>query len=154
MIEENLLTYLLIYLLTQFEQSPSWEANRFSANEEIPLISWNPRVHYRIHKCPPPVPVLSQLDPVHTPTSHFPKIQLNIILLSTPGSSKWPLSLRFPHQNPVHASPLSHTHYMLHPYHHSRFYQPNNIGWWVQIIKLLIMQLTGAQKDSHFYLRS
>ena len=101
--------YLLTYLLTHsMVQSPSWEANWFAASQDIPRISRNPKVHYRTHKCPPPVPILSQLDLVHTPTSHFMKIHLNIILPFAPGSPQWSISLRFPHQNPVHASPLSH----------------------------------------------
>jgi hypothetical protein len=59
----RLLSLLLwIWLLTYcMEQSPSSVANRFSASQEIPHILWNPKVHYRSHKCPPPVPILSQL---------------------------------------------------------------------------------------------
>jgi hypothetical protein len=119
----RLLDSLLIYSM---KQSPPWEANRFSASQEIPRILWKPKVYYHIHKCPPPAPILSLLDPVHTPTFHFRKIQLNIILPSTPRSSKWSLS-GFPHQNPVYASSLPHTCYMPRPYHFSRFYHPNNI---------------------------
>jgi len=40
------ITYLLTYSM---EQSPSWEANRFSACQEIPRILWSPRVYYRSH---------------------------------------------------------------------------------------------------------
>jgi hypothetical protein len=100
-----LLTYLLAYLLTySTEQSPSWEANWFSASQEIPCLLCNPKVHYRSHKCPLPVPILSQLHPVRISTFHFLKIHLNIILPSTPRSPKWSLSFRFPHQNPVYAT--------------------------------------------------
>jgi hypothetical protein len=46
-----------------------------------------------------------------------------IILPSAPGSPQRSLSLRFPHQNPVHTSPLPHTCYMPRP-SHSHFLSP------------------------------
>ena len=89
-------------------QNPSWEANCFAASQEIPRISRNPNVHYRTHKLPPPVFILGQPNTVHIPTSHLLEIRPNIIHPSTPRSPQWSLSLRFPHQDPLHPSP--------HPY--------------------------------------
>jgi len=97
------------------QHSPSSEANRFSASQEIPRILWNPKVHYRIHTCPPTCPYPQPALSSPYPTSHFPKVRLNIILPSTPGFPKWTLSFRFPNQNPVYASPLPHTRYMPRP---------------------------------------
>jgi hypothetical protein len=93
-------------LTYSMEQSPCWRAKRFSATLKIPRILWSPNVHYRIHKGPPPVPILKHIDPVHAPTSYFPNIHLNIIHLSKPGSSKWSLSPRFLHQNLVYTIPF------------------------------------------------
>jgi hypothetical protein len=126
------------YFTSYMEQSPSWEANRFSASQEISHILWNLKVHYDNQKCPQPVPILSQIDLVHAPTSHFLKIRLNIVLPSMPWSSRWSLSLTFPHQSPVYTSPppicaTCPVHLI------SWFNHPNNIGCGVQTIKLLIM---------------
>ena len=87
------------------EQNPSWESNRSSDGREIPRIVWSPKIHCRIHNSPPPVPVLSQINAVHAPINLW-KIYFNIILPSTPGSSKWSPFLWSPHQNPVRTSLL------------------------------------------------
>jgi hypothetical protein len=62
------------------KQSPSWEANRFAASQEIPRILWNPKIHYRIHECLPPVPIPSQLKSVHSPQ---PTSWRSILILSS-----------------------------------------------------------------------
>ena len=96
---KHLLTYSIV-------QNPSWEANWFASSQEIPCISRNPKVHYRTHKRPPPVPILGQPNPVHISISHLLEIHPNIIHTSTPRSTQWSPSLRFPHQDPIHP-PLS-----------------------------------------------
>ena len=101
------------YLLNSMEQSRTWEANQFSAAEEIPHILCNPKVHYRIHKCLPPVPILSQLDPVHTPTSWRSILKLSSHLhLGLPSghfpSGFPPKTLYTPLLSPVHAACPAH----------------------------------------------
>jgi hypothetical protein len=116
------------------QQSPSLEANRYAGSQEIPHILWNPKVHYHIHKCSPPVSILRLLNPIHSSTFHFLKIHFNIIRPCKPVSPHWSLSLRFPHLNPVHASALPHPCYVSSLSLSYRFYHPHNIGWAVQII--------------------
>jgi hypothetical protein len=49
----------VIILTNSMEQSPSWEASRSSASQEIPRVLWNPKVHYRTHKSPHEISVIN-----------------------------------------------------------------------------------------------
>ena len=105
-------------------QSSSWEANSCSAIQEIPSISWCPKFRYILHNCPPLVQILSQMNPVHTLLYYFIQIIFNIFSCSWPRSSKWHLSFRFSHQNPLRISFRPHTCHMLHPSHSPCFHHP------------------------------
>ena len=118
--------HLLTYSYSM-KQSPFWEANRFSVSQEIPRILWKPEVHYRIHKYPPPVPIQSQLDPVHAPP--HPISWRSILILSSHlrlgiPSGLFPLGFR---TKILYTPLLSPYCYMPRPSHSFRVDHPNNI---------------------------
>jgi len=58
------------YLLTSWSRALLQKLTVFQLVQKFPPFLWNPKFHYRSPKWRPPVPILSQLDPGHIPTSH------------------------------------------------------------------------------------
>jgi hypothetical protein len=120
---------LKLTLTNSMEHSPSWEANRSSASQEISNILWNPKVHYRIHKRPPSLPSLSQNNAVHA----FPSYGLKSVLRLS-----FHLSLGLPSclfrsdlltKDRVCNSPVSHACYLPRPSHSSWFLKTSDLDW-------------------------
>ena len=78
------------------------------------------KFHYRIHKSPSLVPILSQIIPIYAP-SYILKINFNVIFPSVIGFSKCPLTLRFPQQNRACMSSLPYAHHIHQPFQYSWF---------------------------------
>ena len=78
-----------------------------SSSYVVPHIVWNLKVNCCVHMSPTPVPILSQINPVHSLYLIF-NACFNIIFYSTP-VYQLVLAFRFPQQNPMHLISSPHT---------------------------------------------
>ena len=126
------------YLLNPWSRVLLEKLTGSEAGQEIPLNLWNRKVHYRIQKCPPPIPILSRPHPVST-SSQLLKFHLHINFPSNSRSPQGPLTTGFLTRNlcktfPTLISATCPTHLI-----HLDFYHPHNIRELVKISKFFLM---------------
>jgi hypothetical protein len=119
---------LTLHASNSLVQSSSEEDNSLSHFKKIPRILWNLEVHYRVHKIPSLVRILSQKNPI------LFKTHSNIIPHPIPQS----FSLEFTHRILVWTSSDSYAPRALPMA--VFLYHPNNIWCEAQIARPFIMQ--------------
>jgi hypothetical protein len=128
------------------KQRTSWAANRSSANQEIPCILWNPKVHYHNQKalvaCAYPNPQQSSSLPHPTSWRSISILYSHLCL--------WIPSCSFQQVNP--SKPYMHLSFSaIHatcPAHSIIFWfdHPYDIQWGVKSKKLFVLSLSSEWK--------
>jgi hypothetical protein len=122
------------------ELSPPWEVASCETTAELPSILWNPKGHNRVHRSPPLVHILSQINPIHPIPFYLSKIHFNIV------TTTYVLVflvvsffLAFPPISCMHSS-SPHSCYMPCP-SHPPWVDHSNYTWQgIQVTKFLTMQ--------------
>jgi hypothetical protein len=118
--------------------SPSWEAANFAYSKKFPIL-WHPKIHFRVHKSPPLLPILRQIHPIHPIPSYHSKIHFSIVQPRKSWFSQLSLSFRISHQYPICIPFLSHSYYKPCQSYPSWLDYSNYTWRRVQVMKLLII---------------
>jgi hypothetical protein len=127
--------------------TPCLEAASCAATKELPSTLWNPNIRYRLHKNPPLVPIMSEINPIHTSPPYLSSIQFNIIY---PPILVFLVILSFclSHEYPICIPLFPHSRYISKPYHSPWLDHFNHTWQRVQVMELLIMKL--SRTSCHF----
>jgi hypothetical protein len=134
--------YLFIYLsIPLILNGPIENPAVIQATQEFSNIIWNLKFHYHVHRSLPHVPILSQMNSVHTTSFYFLRSTLILFSHWHLGHPTGLIPFGFPTEI-LNAFLLFH--YMLCSSHPSRLDHFNYIWQSVQVMKHLFMQFLPA----------